>query len=103
MRFAIAYGACRGPAAGSAPILTTAEIFREHERPAGQRSGRGAHVALRFIQSYLRTRRIDPPLDRSLVRILDALLWTSHPASLTYPLIDLIKGWTERSGPTSYH
>ena len=40
---------------------------------------------------------------RSLVRILDALLWTSHPASLTYPLIGIIRDWTEPAAPTSYH
>jgi hypothetical protein len=61
--------------------------------------GRANLLALSSIQSYLEGRGID----RSLVRILDALLWTSHPASLTYPLIGLIHDWTEPSGPTRYH
>jgi hypothetical protein len=42
-------------------------------------------------------------LDRSFVRILDALRWTSHPASLTYPLINPIRDWTEPTRRTSYH
>lgn len=41
------------------------------------------------IQAHLGGRGIERPL----VRILDALLWTSHQASLTYPLIELIAGW----------
>jgi hypothetical protein len=43
------------------------------------------------IQSYLVSRGIERPL----VRILDALLWTSHKESLTYPLIALIERWRE--------
>jgi hypothetical protein len=82
-------------ASDSIPTIALVEHIRAQ--------GRANLDALRFIQSYLRTRRVDPPLDRSLVRILDALLWTSHPASLTYPLIGLIKDWSEPTGHTSYH
>jgi hypothetical protein len=74
--------------------LSTSDLV-EHIREQGMAN----LPALRSIQSYLAARGID----RSLVRILDALLWTSHKDSLTYPLIDLIKDWSEPAGHTSYH
>lgn len=52
--------------------------------------GRANLEALGSVQSYLGDRGID----RSFVRILDALIWTSHPATLTHPLIGLIRDWT---------
>lgn len=53
--------------------------------------GRANTQALEAIQMHLAQRG----LERSFVRILDGLLWTSHPASLTHPLIGLLGDWTK--------
>jgi Family of unknown function (DUF6308) len=79
---------------GASSSTSTIELV-DHIRA----QGRANLQALSSIQSYLAGRGID----RSLVRILDALLWTSHPASLTFPLIGIVRDWTEPAGPTSYH
>lgn len=46
-----------------------------HLREQGQRN----FPALRAAQKYLAARH--PPYERSLVRILDALLWATHPTA----------------------
>lgn len=79
---------------GASDSLPTIELV-EHLRA----QGRANLDALRAIETYLAARRID----RSLVRILDGLLWTSHEESPTHGLIDLIRDWSEPRGHTSYH
>jgi Family of unknown function (DUF6308) len=69
-----------------APSSTPTIALVEHLRAEGRANLDG----LRYVQSYLAERDID----RSYVRILDALIWTSHPATLTHPLIGLIRDWT---------
>jgi hypothetical protein len=43
------------------------------------------------ISSYLQT---VADKERTLVRVLDALLWSSHPSSLLSPVVGLIDRWT---------
>lgn len=37
--------------------------------------------------------------ERTLVRVLDALLWSSHPASLIYPAMALVERWDAEDQP----
>jgi hypothetical protein len=39
--------------------------------------------------------------ERTLIRVLDALLWSSHPASLIYPAMALIKRWDAEGQPAT--
>ncbi|MDQ3601732.1 MAG: DUF6308 family protein [Actinomycetota bacterium] len=61
------------------------EQVLEHLRSVG-RSNRDA---LRQIQTHLVSLAgyDQRPIDRTTVRILDALLWSTHPASVLYPLL----------------
>jgi hypothetical protein len=51
--------------------------------------GRSNLDALRQIQTHLvsLTGYDQRPIDRTTVRILDAPLWSTHPASVLYPLL----------------
>jgi hypothetical protein len=53
--------------------------------------------ALRGIRDYLAAPAVNQT--RSLVRIFDALLWSSHPSSLIAPVQDLITRWDEQADP----
>lgn len=68
-------------APSSASTITLVEHLRAQ--------GRANLATFRIIRSYLAERGID----RSYVRIIDALIWTSHPATLTHPLIQLVEDW----------
>ncbi|HEV8053367.1 MAG TPA: DUF6308 family protein, partial [Candidatus Limnocylindrales bacterium] len=61
------------------------EQVLEHLRSVG----RSNLDALRQIQTHLvsLTGYDQRPIDRTTVRILDALLWSTHPASVLYPLL----------------
>ena len=61
------------------------EQVLEHLRSVG-RSNRDA---LRQIQTHLVSLAgcDQRPIDRTTVRILDAVLWSTHPASVLYPLL----------------
>jgi hypothetical protein len=52
--------------------------------------GRQNLAELLAVQSYLARRGIH----RTLVRVFDALLWSTHPASELGPVADLIRDWT---------
>lgn len=60
----------------------------EHLRAEGRKN----IAALRDIQVQIATLlgQDGLPIDRSLVRILDVLLWSTHPASVLYPVLG---GW----------
>jgi hypothetical protein len=69
---------------GARPSASTIDLV-EHLRT----QGRANLDALIAVQTYLAERGIN----RSFVRILDALIWTNHPSTLTNPLIGLIRDW----------
>jgi hypothetical protein len=78
---------------------TTATRLIEHMRVEGRRN----LDALQVIQDGLATLTgaDGEPIRRSLVRILDVLLWATHPASALYPVLG---GWRSEfrySGPPS--
>jgi hypothetical protein len=54
---------------------------------------RRLQTELEAVQTYLGSR--NPVIERPLARILDGLLWTANPRSLTFPLIALIANWRE--------
>ena len=45
--------------------------------------------ALRTVQTHLASLAgyDQRPIERTTVRVLDALLWSTHPASVLYPLL----------------
>ena len=68
----------------------------EHVRREGQQN----LAALQRIQRELATLAGGDgmPIDRTLVRILDVLLWATHPASALYPILGGWKSEFRRAG-----
>lgn len=73
---------CSVPAFGNRSYATG---MIRHLREQGRRNLEELHV----IQRYLAARGIE----RSLIRILDALLWCSHADSWYYPLLAILEDW----------
>lgn len=81
-----------GHVSSQAKYETRAHQMRElvaHVREQGRVEAN--HNALSEIRDYLATPVIGQP--RTLVRIFDALLWSSHPSSLIAPMQDLLARW----------
>jgi len=68
------------PTTGESAVAVIDHLRREGSRQIEQ---------LRAIQAHLQT----VGLERSLVRILDGLLWASHPTTRMYPAIEMIQRW----------
>ena len=71
---------------GGTPKTPNIELLR-HVR----REGRRNLAEMERIQAYLAERGVR----RSLVRIMDALLWTSYPKSAYYPMRELLNEWSK--------
>lgn len=59
--------------------------------------GRANAEQLSAIQAYLAVRGIK----RTQVRILDAILWSCHPASWYFPFVELLEEWQASCHPTA--
>ena len=75
------------------PVPTTGQATAEIIGWIRQ-EGRSNLTELRSIQQHLDA----AGLHRTLVRILDGLLWASHPATRMYPAIRLIERWRHGAG-----
>jgi hypothetical protein len=72
---------------GARSSMDLAELV-EYIRSQGRRN----IAELRAVQASLASRGID----RTLIRVFDALLWSTHPASELGPVPDLLSDWATR-------